>query len=277
VTRVLGCWRYPVKSAAAQVVDTLQLTGDGVVGDRVWAAIADDATVVSAKHPRKGGRLLEVRTSYDDASGVVSVTVPGQATRCAGDEQLDVALSDWLGRSVALTDVVPEGLRLHRLWPHEQGMLPDWVADAGAGDEVLTAVSGAARGRFVDYGPLHLVTTGQLTRLENELGHPVHPVRFRPNLLIDLPDDPRFGQRLRIGDVELTIDQPTSRCVIPSLPQAVVADTDSDIGADSDILKVLARHHREPVGDRGKAAVFGCYANVLRPGTVNRGDEVSFA
>jgi uncharacterized protein YcbX len=266
-----------VKSAAAQAVDTLQLSGDGVVGDRVWAAIADDATVVSAKHPRKGGRLLEVLTSYDDASGSVTVTIPGQAARCAGDEKLDVALSDWLGRSVALTDVVPDGLRLHRLWPGEEGMLPEWVSGAHAGDEVLTEVAGAARGRFVDYGPLHLVTTGQLARLEAELGHPVNPVRFRPNLLLDLPDDPSGGQRLRIGEVEVTVDQPTSRCVIPSLPQAGFAKTGSDIGTDSQILKELARHHREPVGDRGKAAVFGCYANVLRPGAVSRGDEVSFA
>ncbi len=271
MTSVLGCWRYPVKSAAAQAVLTLQLTSDGVVGDRVWAAIADDATVVSAKHPRKGGRLLEVLASYDDTTGAVTVTIPGQGARSAGDKQLDLALSEWLGRSVALTDVVPEGLRLHRLWPGEAGMLPEWVNDAQAGDEVLTEVAGAARGRFVDYGPLHVVTTGRLARLESELGHPVNPVRFRPNLLLDLPDDPVAGQRLRVGDVELTIDQLASRCVIPSLPQAGVA------GADSHILKELARHHREPVGDRGMAAVFGCYANVLRPGAITRGDEVSLA
>jgi uncharacterized protein YcbX len=257
-----------VKSAAAQAVDHLQLANDGVVGDRLWAAIADDATVVSAKHPRVGGRLLEVVTSYDDASGAVTVTVPGNPPRQAGDAQLDVALSDWLGRPVTLTDVVPAGLRLHRLWPQEQGMLPEWVADADAGDEVLTEVAGAARGRFVDYGPLHLVTTGRLARLESELGHPANPVRFRPNLLIDLPDDPHHGQRLRVGDAELEIDQLTSRCVIPSLPQAGVPETDNDI------LKQLARHHREAVGERGKAAVFGCYANVSRPGVITRGDEI---
>jgi uncharacterized protein YcbX len=133
---------------------------------------------------------------------------------------------------------------------------------------VLTEVAGAARGRFVDYGPLHVITTGRLARLEGELGHPANPVRFRPNLLLDLPADPPDGQRLRVGEVELQIDQPTSRCVIPSLPQAGIPDTDNDI------LKQLARHHREAVGERGMAAVFGCYANVLRPGTINRDDEV---
>ena len=73
---------------------------------------------------------------------------------------------------------------------------------------------------------------------------------------------------LRIGDVELTIDELTSRCVIPSLAQSGVPDPDDDI------LRVLARHHRVAVGARGKAAVFGVYANVRRPGELARGDEV---
>lgn len=266
---VVAAWRYPVKSAAAEDVERLTVTSDGVVGDRVWAAIAsDDATVVSAKHPRKGGRLLEVMTSYADDTGVVTVTVPGHRAIRAGDKQLDALLSEWLGRTVALTDVVPEGLRLHRLWPSEIGMLPEWVSDAQAGDAVLTEVAGAARGRFVDYAPVHLVTTGELARLESELGHPANPVRFRPNLLLDLPIEPQPGQLLRIGDVELTIDQPASRCVIPSLAQAGVPE------ADGEILKALARHHRVAVGDRGKAAVFGMYANVLRAGVVCRGAQV---
>lgn len=269
MAKVVACWRYPVKSAAAEVVEGLTITSDGVVGDRVWAAIAsDDATVVSAKHPRKGGRLLEVITSYSDDTGVVAVSVPGHPALQAGDKQLDAVLSEWLGRPVALTDVVPTGLRLHRLWPSEIGMLPEWVSDAQAGDAVLTEVAGAARGRFVDYAPLHLVTTGELARLESELGHPTNPVRFRPNLLLDLPTDPQPGQLLRIGGVELTIDQPASRCVIPSLAQAGVP------GPDDEILKMLARHHRVAVADRGKAAVFGMYANVVRGGVLSRGNQV---
>jgi len=271
VTSVLGCWRYPVKSAAAQVVGRLPLTSDGVLGDRAWAAIAYDGTVVSAKHPRIGGRLLEVLASYDDTTGAVTVTVPGHSGRPAGDDQLDGELTEWLGRSVKLTDVVPTKLQLHRLWPHETGMIPEWIASAHPDEEVLTDVAGAARGRFVDYGQLHLVTTGELAKLEAEVGRPVHPVRFRPNLLVDLPEDPLPGQRLRVGEVSLTIDQPTSRCVIPSLPQAGVT------GLDAEILTQLARHHRKALGQRGKAALFGCYANVVRAGAVNRGDEVRLA
>lgn len=265
---MLGCWRYPVKSAAAQAGGSLRLTSDGVLGDRAWAAIARDGTVVSAKHPRVGGRLLEVLASYDDATGGVAVTVPGHSSRPAGDDQLNDELTEWLGRSVKLTDVVPTKLQLHRLWPHEEGMIPEWVANAHPDEEVLTDVAGAARGRFVDYGQLHLVTTGELAKLEAEVGRPVNPVRFRPNLLVDLAEDPLPGQRFRVGEVSFAIDQPTSRCVIPSLPQAGVN------GLDTEVLSQLARHHRGAVGERGKAALFGCYAIVTRPGVVKRGDEV---
>ncbi len=270
MTTVLGCWRYPVKSAAAQAVDRLPLTSDGVLGDRAWAAIARDGTVVSAKHPRIGGRLLEVLASYDDVTGTVTVTVPGHPPRPAGGDTLNDELTEWLDRSVKLTDVVPTKLQLHRLWPHEVGMIPEWIASAHPDEEVLTDVAGAARGRFVDYGQLHLVTTGELAKLEAEVGRPVNPVRFRPNLLVDLAEDPLPGQRIRVGDISLTIDQPTSRCVIPSLPQAGVD------GLDTEILAQLARYHRKAVGERGKAALFGCYANISRPGAVNRGDTVRF-
>lgn len=268
MTKVVACWRYPVKSAAAEAVERLTVTPDGVVGDRAWAAIAYDGTVVSAKHPRIGGRLLEVLASYDDTTGAVTVTVPGHPARRAGDDRFDEELTEWLGRSVKLTDVVPTKLQLHRLWPHDAGMIPEWITSAHPDEEVLTDVAGAARGRFVDYGRLHLVTTGELAKLEAEVGRPVNPVRFRPNVLLDLPEDPLPGQRLRVGEVSLTIDQPTSRCVVPSLPQAGVT------GLDPEILTQLARHHRKAVGERGKAALFGCYADVARPGVINRGDEV---
>ena len=265
VTTVLQCWRYPVKSAAAEAVAQLVLTPDGAVGDRLWAVLADDGTVVSAKHPSRGGRLLHVSASYDDETGGVTVTLPGYPAYPAGDPQLNSALSEWLGRAVAITDVVPPDLQLHRLWPRETGMLPEW-AGAKPGDQVLTQVAGAARGRFVDYGQLHLVTTGALARLEAELGRPVQPLRFRPNLLVDLPEDPRPGDVLHIGDAELLIDLPTPRCVMPSLSQAGVAANEPGV------LQILARHHRQPVGDRGKAAVFGRYAIVRRAGRISTGD-----
>jgi len=49
---------------------------------------------------------------------------------------------------------------LHRQLPDDEGLVPEWMSDATAGQEMITEVSGARPGgRFVDFGSVHLVTT----------------------------------------------------------------------------------------------------------------------
>lgn len=265
---VLGCWRYPLKSAAAEKAGQLTVAADGVLGDRLWAVMDSDGAVVSAKHPDRGGRLLEVTAAYDGATGEVAVAVPGHAAHPAGSPAAGAALSEWLARPVTLTDVVPAGLRLRRRWPTDAGLVPEWAPGARPGQEALTEVAGAARRRFVDYGPVHLVSTGALAQLEAEHGLPVPPLRFRPNVLLDLPADPEPGTVLQVGTATLRVELPTPRCNVPSLPQPGAAEPDTRL------LSVLARQHRQHVPGRGRAAVFGCYANVEEPGAIMAGDAV---
>ena len=127
VSTVLGCWRYPVTSASREAVEGMRVTERGVVGDRRWAVMDADGMVVSAKHPARGGRLLHVSARHEDASGAVTVQVPGEPALTASDPEAGAALSEWLGHPVTLTDVVPDSLRLHRLWPQESGMVPEWA------------------------------------------------------------------------------------------------------------------------------------------------------
>jgi uncharacterized protein YcbX len=269
VPTVLGCFRYPLKSAAREEVQRLSVTPQGgIVGDRTWAVMDADGLVVSAKHPSRGGRLLQVTATHDDASCEVSVCVPGRPQLRATHPDAAGAVSEWLGHPVTLTDVVPPDLRLHRLWPKEAGMLPEWAADARPGQDVVTEVSGARARRFVDLGAVHLVTTGALRCLEEQRSGPVSPLRFRPNLVLDLPEDPEPGQVLQIGEVMLRVDLPTPRCIVPSLRQH------GSVDPDPDLLGVLAHHHRQPVAQRGKAAVFGRYASVLAPGRIEVGAGV---
>lgn len=266
---VLECWRYPVKSAACERIGRLTLTPEGVLGDRLWAVMDGDGTVVSAKHPARGGRLLEVATAYDEDTSKVRILVPGHPAHPAGGTGAAGALSQWLGRPVTLADTVPDGLRLHRLWPSDQGMVPDWEREARPGQEAVTPVNGSATRRFVDYSAIHLVTTGALDRLAQEHGCTVPPVRFRPNLLLDLPRDPAPGDVLEVGQATLRVDQPTPRCIIPSLPQPGAGP------ADTRLLSVLARHHRQQVAGYGRAAVFGCYAFIEQPGLIETGAGVT--
>ncbi|THV30068.1 MOSC domain-containing protein [Glycomyces paridis] len=269
--RVLDIRRHPLKSAAAEHLDEVVVTADGLDGDRIWTCLGADDTVGSAKQPRLWGGLLAVTASLSaqgDAAADMLVTVPGGKALEAGGPEADAALSDWLGHPVRLTRHPPKQLKRHHWWPDEPGMIPDWAAGVEPGGDDLVAVRAGADGRFFDFGPLHLVTTGALARLGAEHGEAVDPARFRPNLILDLPADPEPGQRIAIGaDLLVKTVVPTPRCVIPSLAHGAAP-------ADPALLKTLASHHRVDVPEYGRATCFGFYAEILAAGTARTGDEV---
>jgi len=121
-----------------------------------------------------------VAAQVEERNGTATVTVAVAGRRAvAGSAEADAALSRHLGRSVRLTQVVPEQAMLHRQLPDDEGLVPEWMSDATAGQEMITEVSGAQPGgRFVDFGAVHLVTTGALERLARQLGR-ARPSRHR--------------------------------------------------------------------------------------------------
>ena len=269
---VESIWRYPLKSAQGESVTYAYFGPDGPAGDRAMACITADGIVVSAKNPRRWGRLLWViATLLSTASGhQVMVRVPGGEPLRAGTPQADQAVSAWLGEPVRLTSEVPPEARLHRLWPKEPGMIPEWAASAGAGEEEITAISGALPGkRFVDFGAVHLVTTRALDELRRE-APTADARRMRPNLVLSLAREPGPGDCIEVGpEVRLRILTPTPRCAIPAAEQP---------GLDyaPEVLRAVARRRAEIPG-LGRAACFGSYAQVLSPGTVTVGDRATIA
>jgi uncharacterized protein len=266
---VVALARYPLKSAGGEQLDAVDLDHTGVPGDRAWACLdPEDGTVGSAKHPARWGRLLGVGAALAAGGRTVELHVGGR-TYVAGSPAADHALGDHLGRTVRLVDQAPAGPRLHRLLPEDVGLVPEWLADVSPGSETVTPISGVARvGRFVDFGAVHLVTTGALTGLGRRLGtRAVAAQRFRPNVVVDLPADPPPGTELRLGDAVLRVILPTPRCIVPGLAHR-------NLPADRPLLSALARHHRVPVPGLGRAACFGSYADVVRPGRVQVGQTV---
>ncbi|MGW0433607.1 MOSC domain-containing protein [Micromonospora sp. NPDC003197] len=263
--------RYPVKSAQGETLEVADVEPGGLRGDRTWACLdAVDGTVGSAKHPGRWGRLLDVGTNLrDDADGPdLMLRVAGSEVR-AGTAEADAVLSAHLGRPVRLSRQLPPDAKLHRQLPDEVGLVPEWMHDARPGQETLTAVGNAQLdGRFVDFGAIHIVTTGALSLLGQQLGRTeVTAARFRPNLVIDAAHDPEPGQELRMGDVVLRVVVPTPRCVVPGLGHG-------QLPADRLLLSALAKHHRVSVPGLGRAACFGIYAEVVRPGRLRLGERV---
>ncbi|BCJ63953.1 MOSC domain-containing protein [Polymorphospora rubra] len=266
--QLVALHRYPLKSAAAETLSSVDVSWSGLAGDRVWACVDADDVLVSAKKPRRFGRLLDV-TAEERGLGGLTVTMPGTAPASTTDGTANAALSTWLGTAVRLTRTAPAGTRVHRWWPDEPGLVPEWMTDAEPGTDTTTPVGVEPGGRFFDFGAIHLVTTGALAALAEQHGGPVAAGRFRPNLVLALDDDPEPGQRLRIGaDLVLSVTMPTPRCVVPSLAQPGGGP------ADPGLLRTLARHHRMPVATYGRATCFGRYASVVEPGTVRVGDPV---
>ena len=259
--------RYPLKSARAEALTSVRLAADGLPGDRVWACLdATDGTVASAKQPRRWGRLLEVAATTDGPDVMLHF---GVTSLPAGKPETDATLGAFLGRPVRLSQTVPGQARLHRLLPDEPGMTPDWLAGANPGEDLITGIAGARPGgRFVDYGPVHLVTTGALGVLARQAGRTtVEAHRFRPNIVVDAERDPEPGAHVQVGGALLRVLLPTPRCIVPGLAHL-------DAPADARLLKELARHHRQELPGLGRAACFGVYAEVVRPGTVSIGDPV---
>jgi uncharacterized protein len=254
-------WRYPLKSAQGESLPGVFIGPDGPDGDRAWACVTADGVVVSAKNPRRWGRMLFAAAAGD---GAVTVLVPGHEPVTAGTAAADAALSGWLGQPVRLTREIPPEPRVHRLWPGEPGMIPEWAAGAAAGAEQVTAVAGAAPGgRFVDFGAVHLVTAGALAGLA-AAGAPADIRRLRPNLVLSLDGEPAPGDVIRVGpEVTLRVLVPTPRCAVPAAAQP-------GLGPAPEVLRAIGRHRVEIAG-LGRAACFGSYAQVLCAGTVTVG------
>jgi uncharacterized protein YcbX len=82
----------------------IELEGHGVVGDRRWGVRDREAGVVLTA--KRCGALLHARACLLDGTTVVAL--PDGRSAEAGSAELDGALSDWLGRPVALEAAEPE-------------------------------------------------------------------------------------------------------------------------------------------------------------------------
>jgi MOSC domain-containing protein len=95
--------------------------------------------------------------------------------------------------------------------------------------------------------------------------------RFRPNILIRSQGEPFtenswVDRALAIGDeVVLRITIPHPRCSHIILPQP-------DLPHDPGILRTVAQHNMRDLGDFGTLPRAGVYADVVKPGTIRRGD-----
>jgi uncharacterized protein YcbX len=250
----------------------------GLAGDRRLAVVSrTTGKIASAKYPRLWRDLLTLSAAAGDPAGgaataAVSITLPGGKVIWSTDADADEVLSGLLGEPVTLTAVPPPGASLDRAVP--EAVLREGVA-AEVPAELMEIGGGGPPGTFVDFAPVHLLTTSTLDRIaELSPYRRAHPERYRPNIVIrtatpGFAENDWLGRSLRVGDeLILGVIARTPRCAVPTLAHG-------GLPRDAEALRVLARHNRvQPAELNDPEPCAGVYAEVLTPGRIRTGDPV---
>ena len=214
VGRVLGIWRYPVKSMAPNALPEADVSWHGLAGDRRWAFVRDG--VVQSGFPWFTLRERSDLNRY--VPSFVDPTRPDKsATRVRTPSGIDYDVTD-----------------------------PALAAELSSSPIRLIKQD---RGVF-DTFPLSLITAQTITRLSEMTGEILQVERFRPNLMIDAFDSSAFcedawvGRVLRIGGTRIRIDKRDGRC-------AVITIDPLTSERNPDVLRVVAREREGCVGVYG--------------------------
>jgi uncharacterized protein len=266
--------RYPVKSMLGEDLDASDVTLTGLAGDRRLAILSrTTGKIASAKLPRLWRDLLTLSAATTD--GAVRITLPQGNTVWSSDADVDAVLSDLLDQPVTLTATPPPGATLDRAVP--EAVLRDGV-DAPVPAELIEIGAGSPPGTFVDFAPLHLLTTSTLDRIAELSPYGRADLeRYRPNVVIRTTapgfiENDWLGRNLSIGDeLVLQVIARTPRCAVPTLAHGALP-------RNPDALRVLARHNRmQALDSLDPEPCAGVYAEVLRPGHIRTGDPVRLA
>jgi uncharacterized protein len=271
---VAGLRRYPVKSMLGEDVGASDVTFTGLTGDRRLAVLSRaTGKIASAKFPRLWRDLLTLSAAGDPAAdGAVRITLPDGHTVRSNDADIDTILSDLLAQAVTLTATPPPGAALDRAVPEA---VLRYGVDKPVPAELMEIGGGGPPGTFVDFAPLHLLTTSTLDQIAELSPHRRADLqRYRPNIVIrttapGFTENDWLERTLRVGDdLVLRVIARTPRCAVPTLAHGALP-------RDPDALRVLAHHNRiEPLDSLDPEPCAGVYAEVLRPGHIRTGDPV---
>lgn len=165
VGRIVGLWRYPVKSMGAEALTEAQVSWHGLAGDRRWAFIRDSVE-------QSGFPWLTLRDREDMSHYRPILTDPGRP---------DTSPTVVQAPSGAVFDVVDPALGAE-------------LCPGGA------RVIRQSRGVF-DTFPLSLITTQTIAGLGELVGDRLDVQRFRPNILVEATADGPYAEEAWVGCV----------------------------------------------------------------------------
>ncbi len=261
--KVASIWRYPVKSMMGEELNACEITEKGLLGDRAYGVIdRESGKLANAKNPKKWPNMFQYRAAFieppvmDKAIPPVRITLPDGHSMISTDQQSDDLLSKSFNRAVYLAMPSSRDVQF-------EGYIPEEIEELDNRGSIFTRTS--PRDTFFDIDRVHILTTSTINYLRALAPESrIEARRFRPNLIIEVPDTEAFiendwvGKTLTIGRVQLHISQETKRCVMTTLAQG-------DLPRDPNVLRSIVRHN---------AGSFGVYASVIHTGRVNAGDQI---
>jgi len=194
--------RYPVKSMAAESLQSTTASWHGFAGDRRWAFIRPGSE-------RSGFPWFTIREKPDMWRYQSRFLDPN-----------DVEGSKTVVRT-------PDGAEL-------EVVDPELARHLGEGVRVIKQYSGV-----FDTVPLSLLSIQSVEGLSAVVGRPLGSLRFRPNIVIDasesapFPEDRWVGAVLRIGALRCRLDRRDKRCTMVNVDPANASST-------PDVLRAIA-------------------------------------
>lgn len=214
VGHVVGLWRYPVKSMAAEALTDIDISWHGFAGDRRWAFVREGVT-------QSGFPWLTLRERSDMNHYRPSFIEPDRPDKSRTVVRTPSGTTFDVGDPALAAELCPDGARVIR----------------------------QDRGVF-DTFPLSLITTQTISRLSEMTRMTLAVERFRPNLLIEATNDRAFteddwvGRVLRIGSMRMRVDKRDGRCAVITIDPITATRT-------PDILRTVAQERQGCLGVYG--------------------------
>lgn len=296
-------WRHPVKSMAGEELNACYVGALGIPGDRGWAL--RDETTHQITNGKRIPLLMQCAARYlsepnDGLIPNVEITFPDQTRISSADREVNVRLSELLGKEVTLWPLQPATNKTHyrraekgarfagilsRL-PGFRSLLPKLSSSGSMNlalrelfsrepDEPIPDISvlpseilefTSPLGTYFDAFPIQVLTTASLKTMASLNPAAAWDVRrFRPNFLIETNDEinglPEAGWSGRI----LRIGDVNLKFEIPTARCGMTTHAQKDLAKDPSVLRTIVREADQNMG---------IYASVVKVGHVSVGDIV---
>ena len=269
--RVIGLYRYPVKTMLGEQAESVQLDKLGIEDDRSWAVY--DNTRGNFYVGKRNAGLMGCSAAGGDNRNPPLITLPNGESFSADDPECAKQLSELLDLNVSLWPIDPDSLPPSEV-PEDINAMEEFQAiSARIEGEPLPDFSNMPvsietfrrikHRPYSDLAPLMVMTQQSIDTIATEAPDSKIDVRrFRPSILFDapdggaLPENDWVGGRFKLGEAIIVIESPCPRCIMTTYGFA-------DLPHDPFVMRTLVR-----VADGN----LGAYTSVEQAGRVQVGD-----